>query len=277
MFKVTIGIPVYNEEKYIHDTLSSILIQFKSFSSIEVIISNNASTDSSLKIINNFIESNPDIDNFKVFDHPKNIGATENFWFVFDKSISDYFIWVGAHDILSEDFINIGYNFLINNPEFSMFSGSHMKIDENNNILNSHIPYSFDSEGSFNRYKSSLINLSNCYIFHSLFNKNFLNNYPRYNAPSEDHIIISRLLWNGKLFQSKDCAYVRRYLPVIDRIVKNNEGRYVNPMNNVEFLEAYLSDLSLLSSDLSPFVQKAIINHTSELLIKRFGVPHVTS
>ena len=45
--KISIGIPVYNGEQYIKDTIDSLLSQ--TFKNFEVIISDNASTDSTKK------------------------------------------------------------------------------------------------------------------------------------------------------------------------------------------------------------------------------------
>ena len=49
-FLVSICIPVYNGEKTIYKTIKSILAQ--NFENLEILISNNASTDRTLEIIN---------------------------------------------------------------------------------------------------------------------------------------------------------------------------------------------------------------------------------
>ena len=54
--KVSVIIPVYNEEKYILKTLNA--INFQSYSNFEVVVVNNASTDASDEIINHFIQKN---------------------------------------------------------------------------------------------------------------------------------------------------------------------------------------------------------------------------
>jgi glycosyltransferase involved in cell wall biosynthesis len=55
--KVSVIIPVYNEEKYIHKTLNAILSQ--DYKNYELIIINNASTDATDTIIKYFIQSTP--------------------------------------------------------------------------------------------------------------------------------------------------------------------------------------------------------------------------
>ena len=49
---VSVGIPVFNGEKFLKKALTSII--FQSHKNLEIIISNNCSTDSSYDIIKNF-------------------------------------------------------------------------------------------------------------------------------------------------------------------------------------------------------------------------------
>ena len=275
MPKVTIGIPVFNESAYIESTLMSALSQFKSYSDLEIVISNNASTDDSFEKINEIIESHIFKNKAKIINQSENIGAANNFWNIFDRTDSELFIWLGGHDLLSEDFIKNGVNFLSANPEYSMFSGQHLAIDENNDIDDKNIPYDFTSNNPYERYLLSILKLNNCYIFHSLFNRAHLLDYPRYNCPSEDHIIIGRLLWKGKLHQSTNCAYMRRYFSNENRIEKENGGSYVTPRNNIIFFESYLTDIKILSSSVPPNVRSQMIKTAGDLLFKRLGLPFI--
>ena len=71
---VTIGMPVFNGEKYLFDSLNSLVSQ--SFKNFHILISDNASTDETEKICKYFC------DNYKFIHYyrqPKNIGVIENF------------------------------------------------------------------------------------------------------------------------------------------------------------------------------------------------------
>ena len=82
---VTIGIPVYNEEKYIKETLLSAINQ--TYKNLEIIISDNCSTDSSLKVIH---EVAPGVPSGLTADYKDNSTSTIgvrlafNFWLNFD-------------------------------------------------------------------------------------------------------------------------------------------------------------------------------------------------
>ena len=92
--QITVGMPVYNEAKYISETLDSVLSQ--TYRNFEVIISDNNSKDGTYEILQEYLKKDRRL---KVFRQPKNIGSLKNFKFVLDKAQSPYFIWLSGHDI----------------------------------------------------------------------------------------------------------------------------------------------------------------------------------
>ena len=104
------------------------------------------------------------------------------------------------------------------------------------------------------------------------FRRNLLIGYGRPDVPSADHFN-KQWLWFRKLFQSKDCFYVRRYFSADNRHQKKKDGNYVHSTNNIEFYDAYLSDFEKLISNLSPNIRKTLIGLASNMLMKRFGLP----
>ena len=276
MAKIAIGIPAYNEEQFIAQTLVSAIQQFEHYSDLEILISDNNSEDETVSEIEKTIEaSKPKNGCIKLLKNKKNKGAASNFWQVFDKSDSEFFMWLGSHDLISEKYIFHGIDHMIQNQKTSMFCGTHRGLTTNEKIIEKHFPYSFCQENPIERYLSSLIKLQNCYIFHSIFRRNTLAGYSRTEVPSGDHILISRWLWSGRLHQSSDCVYFRRYFNDEKRQQNDTNGSYVHNVNNIEFFDAYLTDLNRLSSSLPETVQRAVINLASDILLKRFGMPFV--
>ncbi|WP_428026147.1 glycosyltransferase family 2 protein [Arcobacter sp.] len=115
--KITIGMPVYNGEKYLNTALKSLLTQ--TYTNFELIISDNDSSDKTSSICKEYAE----IDNrIKYIKQKNNIGALKNFEFVLKKSSCDYFMWAACDDIWDNTFIencmnvfslnkNLGYVF----------------------------------------------------------------------------------------------------------------------------------------------------------------------
>lgn len=110
---VSIGMPVYNGEKYLRNALDSLLSQ--TFVDFELIISDNASTDSTEAICREYAARDSRI---KYIRQRENQGAHTNFKFVFDEAHGDYFMWAACDDIRSHDFIEVNYKFLSKNTDF---------------------------------------------------------------------------------------------------------------------------------------------------------------
>ena len=98
--KISIGLPVYNGEKFIHKSIESILSQ--TLHNFELIISDNASTDKTSLICKEFASKDNRI---RYFRHERNMGVFWNFNFVLEKAKNDYFIWAAVDDIWSKEFL----------------------------------------------------------------------------------------------------------------------------------------------------------------------------
>ena len=98
--KVTIGLPVYNGELSLSQSIDSVLKQ--SFTDFELIISDNASTDSTLKICEKYLNKDSRITLVK---QNKNIGPLWNFYFILEKARGNYFVWLADDDYWHPDFL----------------------------------------------------------------------------------------------------------------------------------------------------------------------------
>ena len=111
--KLNIGIPVYNGEKFIRNCLNSILNQ--TFTDFEIILSDNASTDSTTSICKEYAKKDSRILFLKQKSTNK---ALWNFNFVLQEAKSEYFMWASADDIWHPEYIEKNLMFLEKNPDF---------------------------------------------------------------------------------------------------------------------------------------------------------------
>ena len=111
--KVTLGMPVYNGEKFLEKRLDSLLAQ--TFTDFELIISDNASTDSTLIICEEYAKQDKRI---RYIRQKKNMGVTWNFNFVLREAKSEYFAWVASDDIMYQDFLEKNLKALESNNNF---------------------------------------------------------------------------------------------------------------------------------------------------------------
>jgi glycosyltransferase involved in cell wall biosynthesis len=91
--EVSIGMPVYNGEAYLAKALDSLLAQ--SFKDFELIISDNASTDRTQEICQEYAKKDSRICYFR---QERNRGASWNFKFVLDQAQAEYFMWAACDD-----------------------------------------------------------------------------------------------------------------------------------------------------------------------------------
>lgn len=99
--KVSVGIPTYNRPDGLLRTIQQITSQ--TYSNLEIIISNNASTD---PIIKKTIDYCAKLDSrIKPFHQQENIGLVNNFKFVLKSASSDFFMWAADDDEWDINFI----------------------------------------------------------------------------------------------------------------------------------------------------------------------------
>ncbi|MBT3295051.1 MAG: glycosyltransferase family 2 protein [Verrucomicrobia bacterium] len=110
---VTVGVPVYNGELTIRDALLSILNQ--TYQNVEVIISDNASTDRTSDICRELAAQDKRIHYVR---QPSNRGATFNFNYVLDHACGEYFMWAACDDKRSLDFIEVNCAFLAGHEDY---------------------------------------------------------------------------------------------------------------------------------------------------------------
>lgn len=110
---ISIGLPVFNSEDFIHNALESLLSQ--TFSDFELIISDNASSDNTVKICEEYCKKDKRI---KLFSHKKNNGFIWNFNFVLEQAKSEYFMWAGVDDVWEPKFLEKNIEFLQENVDY---------------------------------------------------------------------------------------------------------------------------------------------------------------
>jgi len=90
---VSLGMPVYNGERFIRQALDSLLRQ--TYTNLEFIISDNASTDRTAEICQEYAARDQRI---RYYRNAANIGMTANLRRVFELSSGDYFMWACMDD-----------------------------------------------------------------------------------------------------------------------------------------------------------------------------------
>ena len=202
---VTIGIPVYNEERYLAETIESALNQ--SYKNIKVIISDNNSTDNSFKIALHYSTID---DRVHVFRQKQNIGAIENFKHSRTLCETPYFMWLGGHDILERDCIQVAIDYLEQDPLTILAYPTSQGFDEegwSNEHFDSDIQS--DSNEPVVRMMRILENLERCTAIHGVFRTSVVKEIP-FDIDGIDLLVLFTAASYGKLKQTKGQKYFRR-------------------------------------------------------------------
>lgn len=96
--KVSIGLPVYNGERYLAETIDSILAQ--TYADFELIISDNCSTDSSQEICRHYVEQDSRV---RFVPSDINRGWAGNYRRVLELARGPYFRWAPSDDVFAPE------------------------------------------------------------------------------------------------------------------------------------------------------------------------------
>ena len=107
-YEVTIGIPVYNVEKYIRQTMDSALAQ--TFQSIEFLICDDCGTDASIDIVKEYQQTHPRGKDIRIVRQPQNMGIGEARNRMMDEAQGRYFYSLDADDMITPNAIELLYN-----------------------------------------------------------------------------------------------------------------------------------------------------------------------
>lgn len=127
IYEVTIGIPVYNVEKFIRETLESALAQ--SFESIEFLVLDDCGTDGSMAIVRELQSSHPRGCDIRVITQPHNMGIGHGRNRIIDEASGRYLFFLDSDDFLPPHAIKQLYS-AAQTYQAQIVYGSHYRIEE---------------------------------------------------------------------------------------------------------------------------------------------------
>lgn len=264
--RVCIGIPIYNEAAYLAETLTSLRRQ--NIDDAHFLIIDNASTDNSVELCLELIGND---ERFTLLQQHANLGAMRNFEAAYTLSESEYFMWLGGHDYLSDNYLASAIATLQTSPQIAMVMGQpHAVLNGQHYGLVKEALYDFSSNNPLERYLTSIAGLGNCTIVHSLFRRRALQHHALRKTISADHVLISHLLWQGKLHYLEDVCYYRRYFQQRDSTQSERISGNKEYLSRYDFYRFYLDDFARLyegDERMRRYLEHKILNE----LEQRFG------
>lgn len=161
-YDVTIGIPVYNVEKYIRLTMDSALAQ--TFPNIEFLVLDDCGQDGSMNIVREYQKTHPRGKDIRIVRQPQNggIGRARNR--IIDEAKGSYLFFMDADDTLPEQAIETLYS-TAQKYDAQIVYGSNERIytdgSEQRTEHNIYVPMQFFGGDAFARYAyASYANIS---------------------------------------------------------------------------------------------------------------------
>lgn len=99
--QVSIGVPVFNAERWLPRALDSLLAQ--DHRRLEIIICDNASDDGTMDICREYARRSAEI---RVYENATNLGIWQNFGRVLSLASGEYFMWAAADDRWTRTFVS---------------------------------------------------------------------------------------------------------------------------------------------------------------------------
>lgn len=205
---IAIGLPVYNGEKYLGQSIESILGQ--TFGDFTLLISDNFSTDGTWEICNRYAILDRRI---QLRQNSKNLGVILNSRRVFEETRSEFFMWHAHDDLLGSNYLLKCYQVLVFHREYVACGTKQTLIDRKGRESRSiSIDENRHEEDPAERLSNHFLNGAPVLFFNSLIRRDALQKVFRmmYGVETGDAVLIMGLLILGKFHQIQEVLRYRR-------------------------------------------------------------------
>ena len=204
---VSIGIPVFNGERFIRESLDSLLAQ--DYANLEIIISDNASTDGTGDVCREYLHKEARICYYR---NEINLGAVANFNRVLELSSGKYFMWASDHDLWEPGFVSRCVYVLETEADVVLVYSRTMLIDLEGIPLGL-TPDQMDTRGMppGRRFRHLLLNLTWCNMIYGVISLDVLRQTRRCtNVWGSDTALLADLSLRGSFAQLPEVLFYRR-------------------------------------------------------------------
>jgi glycosyltransferase involved in cell wall biosynthesis len=288
--KVSIGLPVYNGERYLAGALDGILRQ--SFEDFEIVISDNASTDRTREICAEYCKKDSRI---RYSRNDTNIGAARNFNKTFELSRGSYFAWVAYDDLYDDKYLELCVNVLDNDPSVSLCHSRIGLIDEfgapiptagpgriigpdGRPVRHSDKYHIAESPRIEERFQDVLHNVSWCLqVFGLLRTENMRKTGLQRNYYGADKVFLAEISLMGRFHQIEETLFFKRvhgamtFYMSTDTKKKWIDPDGARPLPQVQMLNDYVA---MVMKTRMPLRQRLICCFWIAAMVKRPGLWH---
>jgi polysaccharide pyruvyl transferase WcaK-like protein/glycosyltransferase involved in cell wall biosynthesis len=217
--RLTLGLPVYNGERFLAASLDALLAQ--TYSDFELIISDNGSTDKTPEIAQHYAAIDHRV---RYVRHPRNLGSSFNHNFVIEQARGEFFKWASDDDLYAPDLLRRCIEALDSRPEISLAHAWTAFIDDAGKIINP-IDYALttDVPDAVTRFRSVLYADGGDDIYGVIRMSVLRQVAPFGSYHWSDRTFVAELALHGPFDNVPDFLYLRRdHAMRTSRIGRNN-------------------------------------------------------
>jgi glycosyltransferase involved in cell wall biosynthesis len=247
--RLSIGLPVYNGEKYVAESLEALLGQ--SFTDFELIISDNASTDSTGDICCQYEKQDSRV---RYFRQPRNVGMAPNVNFIVHQARGELYKEASHDDLYASTLLESCVNALDEYPQVVLAHSWTAKVDGSGNVTEAYeYPLTTATPRAPERFRSMLFD-SGGDDDYGVMRMNIRRRIALMGSHHHaDRNITAEIALYGPFYQVPDWLYFRREHPgqngraPMRRRCANMDPRRANPWRHPaarlygEYIWAYVS------------------------------------
>ena len=205
---VSVGLFVYNGERYLGEALNSILNQ--TFTDFELIISDNASTDRTGEIVHAYARQD---DRIRYYRNEKNMGAGWNIRRVYELATGKYYKQAAADDLLEPDFLRRCVEVLENDLGCVVAYAGTKEIDENGAFIKNYVtPMKTDYDDPVARFREILLVPSWGYPIFGVMRMSALRQLPSQGSyVNADGVLLARMSLLGRFHEIPEYLFISRH------------------------------------------------------------------
>ncbi len=207
---VTIGLPVYNSERYIKQSLDSLLGQ--TYPNFLLVISDNASTDGTAGICESYVSSDSRIQYHR---NPNNIGNPRNFNRVAELTKTPYLKWSTSDDYWAPTFLERAMEVMERDPSVALCHPQAYLVDAAGGSLSPYDdPVHLVQQDPAERFRMLLRTIGLAHQHLGVIRMSFLKRTHLLRTHvGSDVTLLAELALYGKLYQLPERLFYRRFHP----------------------------------------------------------------
>ena len=205
---VSIGLFVYNGERFLEEALHSILNQ--TFTDFELIISDNASTDGTGEIAAAYAKRD---DRVHYYRSEKNMGAGWNVRRVYELAKGKYFKQAACDDLLEPDFLRRCVEILEGDLDCVVAYPRTKEVDENGTFIKKYVPpMRTDYDDPVARFRELLYTGGHmCYPIFGVMRMSALRQLPPQGVyVNGDGVLLARMSLLGRFYEVPEYLFISR-------------------------------------------------------------------